>query len=97
MVCGLGSCVVCAPEVRTSVVATHELSICGTGAPELGLNSCCVCISLLQGLWNLTSLSGDRTRSWCIARWILNHWTTREVPWLNYHILKKKDKYLFVN
>ena len=30
--------------------------------------------------WNLSSLNRDRTRVPCIARWILNHWTTRAVP-----------------
>ena len=32
------------------------------------------------GTWDLHSLTRDRTRILCIARWILNHWTTSEVP-----------------
>ena len=32
-----------------------------------------------QGMWDLSSLTRDRTHILCIARWILNHWTTREV------------------
>ena len=31
-------------------------------------------------MWDLSSLTRHRTRIRCIARWILNHWTTREVP-----------------
>ena len=30
-------------------------------------------------MWDLSSLTRDQTRSPCIARWILNHWNTREV------------------
>ena len=32
-------------------------------------------------MWDLSSLTGDQTHVPCIARQILNHWTTREVPW----------------
>ena len=31
-------------------------------------------------MWDLTSPTRDQTCAPCIARWILNHWTTREVP-----------------
>ena len=31
---------------------------------------------------NLSSPTRDRTRVLCIGRQILNHWTTREVPYL---------------
>ena len=31
-------------------------------------------------MWDLTSLTRDQTCVPCIARWILNHWTTRKVP-----------------
>ena len=30
-------------------------------------------------MWDLGSLTGDRTCIPCIARWILNPWATREV------------------
>ena len=33
-----------------------------------------------QGMWDLSSLTGDQTRIPCIGRRSLNHWTTREVP-----------------
>ena len=33
-----------------------------------------------QGMWDLNSLTRDRTCTSCIGRQSLNHWTTREVP-----------------
>ena len=33
-----------------------------------------------QGMWELNSLTRDRTCTLCIGRWSLNHWTTWEVP-----------------
>ena len=30
-------------------------------------------------MWDLSSPTRDRTHVPCIDRWILNHWTTREV------------------
>ena len=36
----------------------------------------------LQGTWDLSSSARDRTLIPCIARRILNHWATREVPFL---------------
>ena len=33
-----------------------------------------------QGLWDLSSLTRDRTSTPCIRKWNLNHWTTRQVP-----------------
>ena len=35
---------------------------------------------LLCGMWGLSSLTRHRTCICCPARWILNPWTTREVP-----------------
>ena len=35
----------------------------------------------LHGMWDLSSPTRDQTCIPCIARWILNHWTTREVPY----------------
>ena len=34
---------------------------------------------LLQGTWDLSFLTGINPVP-CIGKWILNHWTTREVP-----------------
>ena len=38
------------------------------------------CAQLLCSTWDLSLLTRDRARVPCIAMWILNHWTTREVP-----------------
>ena len=43
-------------------------------------------LSCSHNMWDLSSLTGDQTWIPCIERWILNHWTTREVP---FHPLKK--------
>ena len=32
------------------------------------------------GMWDLGSPNGDQTHVPHVARWILNHWATREVP-----------------
>ena len=37
-------------------------------------------LSLPRSMWDLSSSTMDRTRTPYIARWILNHGTTREVP-----------------
>ena len=47
-----------------------------------GFSSCGLQVSLLCGMWDLSSQTGDQTGIPCIARQILNHWTTREVPHL---------------
>ena len=33
-----------------------------------------------RGMWDLSSPTRDRTRTPCIGRQSLNHWTAREVP-----------------
>ena len=69
VVCGLlSSCGVWAPEHMGSVVVAYRLS------------NCCMQAKLLHSMWDLSSLTRDQTRVLCIGRWILNHWTTREVP-----------------
>ena len=35
--------------------------------------------TLSYSMWDVSSLTRDTTRVPCIGRWILNHWTTREV------------------
>ena len=35
-------------------------------------------------MWGLSSLSRPRTFVCCTGRWILNHWTVREVPCFSY-------------
>ena len=44
------------------------------------LFSSCVQAELPHGMWDLSSPTGDPTGVPCIGRWILNHWTAREVP-----------------
>ena len=44
------------------------------------LSSCGTQAQLPQGMWDLSSLTRDWTHIPCTARWILNHWTAREVP-----------------
>ena len=51
----------------SSLVVAHELSSCGAQA------------YLPCSMWDLSSMTRDRTRVSCIARQILYHWTTREV------------------
>ena len=43
-------------------------------------------LSCSHNMWDLSSLTGDQTCILCIERQILNHWTTKEVP---FHPLKK--------
>ena len=35
---------------------------------------------MLCDMWDLSSPNRDQTCMPCIARWILNHWSTREIP-----------------
>ena len=44
------------------------------------LRSWAVWTYLLSGLWDLSSPTRDWTHAPGIARWILNHWPSREVP-----------------
>ena len=37
-------------------------------------------LAVLQGLWDLSSQTRNRTSVPFIRMWILNHWTAREVP-----------------
>ena len=63
------------------LVEAHELSSCGAQA------------QLLRGMWDLSSLTRDRTRVPCIVRWILYHWITREVPERNFLIFKNTAEF----
>ena len=56
------------------VVSAPGLSSHGSWAPNLW------CIGLVAPRHVGSSLTRDGTRVPCTARWILNHWTTREVP-----------------
>ena len=55
-----------------------DLSLRCTGSSVHGLSSCCVRAQLFYGMWDLSSLTKDRTCMPCIARWILKHWIIKE-------------------
>ena len=58
----------------------HGLSSCSTTAPECtGFGRCSVQAWLLHSMRHLSSLTRDGTHIPCTGRWILSHWTTREV------------------
>ena len=65
-------------ELRSIGSRAHGLSICSSWALERGLSSCWA--YLLHGTWNLSSRTRDWTHVPYIVRWILNCWTTREIP-----------------
>ena len=58
----------CSLRHAGSLVEARELSSCGTWA------------QLPHSMWDLSSLTRDRTCVPCIVRWILYRWTPREVP-----------------
>ena len=63
---------------RTWAPGIQGFSSCSSWAPECRLSSCC--IRALVALWHEeSSWTRDRTCVPCIARHILNLWTTREV------------------
>ena len=78
-----------------SLLVAPELSSCSTWAPECmgsvvaacGLSSCGVLAQLPHSMCDLSSPTRDRTRVPCIGRWILNHWTTREIPQLPFMLM----------
>ena len=51
----------------------RDLTLWQTGSRVHGLCSCCLWALLLQGMWDLTSPTEDRTGVPCIAGQILNH------------------------
>ena len=63
-----------------SFIAVRGLTRCGTGSLEREGSVVTAHGLLLLAVWNLSSLIRDRTHVPCMARQILNHWTTREVP-----------------
>ena len=50
-----------------------------------------------QSMWDLSPLTRDQTRTLCIGRWRLNHWTAREISQsiCLYAILKSVPLYQF--
>ena len=62
------------------LVVAHRVFIMGSFILARECSSYGSWASLLPGVWDLSSLTGGQTHVSCIARWIPNHWTTREVP-----------------
>ena len=52
----------------------------GADSGTHGLSSCGTWVWLLHGMWDLSSQTRDRTHVPCIGRWIVNLWTTRDIP-----------------
>jgi len=42
-------------------------------------------------MWDLVSPTKDGTLVPCVGRWILNHWISKEVPSLLFHVEKAKS------
>ena len=63
----------------TAGVGGHRLSTCGTWAPEPRPEQLW-CMGLVAPRHVESSWTRGQTHVSCISRWILNHWTTREVP-----------------
>ena len=65
-----------------STQASHGgvFSCCGAGAPGTQVSVLVLTLSCSK----VCEISPDQgsNRVSCIGRWILNHWTTREVPWI---------------
>ena len=58
----------------------HINSVCGTQAAGGAGSVVAVLGQLLHDMWDPSSPARVQTRILCIARQILNLWTTREVP-----------------
>ena len=59
----------------------HFLSLFLFYLPGVRLELLLWCVDLVAPrLWEPSSLTRNLTHIPCIARWILNHWTIREVP-----------------
>ena len=63
-----------------SLFEAQALLLWSTGPRARGLSVCSTWVSLPQDIWDISSLTRDRTCVLCIGRQILNQWTTREVP-----------------
>ena len=61
-------------------VAVWGLLLLQSTGPRARQSACGVLAGLLRGIWDLNSPTRGRTHVPCIGRWILNHWTVREVP-----------------
>ena len=69
-------------EARRILFASCRISHWGARTPTVacGLSLWCSALVALSCMWDPSSLTRDQNQVPCIARQILNHWTTREVP-----------------
>ena len=63
----------CCGVQATLVAACRLQSVCR-------LSSCRTWAEMPHGMWDISSPTRDQTHVPCIGRWMLNYWTTREVP-----------------
>ena len=85
--CSGFSWAVWAPVTWASVVAAGALNSCGSWA--LRAQAQYLWLTGLVAPWHVaSSQTRDRTDVPCIARWSLNHWTTREALWFSIFYLK---------
>ena len=52
----------------------------------LGLFCCILLLAVSCSLWDLSALTRDWTHTPCVERQSINHWTTREVPKIQFFI-----------
>ena len=76
-----------------SFVVEHKLSSGGVA----DLSSCSMQTLLLQVTWDPSSSTRDQTHVPCVARQILNHWTTKGVPAPGFltHVCRAEEEPLF--
>ena len=66
----------------------------------LNLLRFCLCIFIFlvfwpQGMWDPSSPTRSLTHTPCIGKWSLNHWTTMEVPLVDFSLISKDVSLLF--
>ena len=71
---GISLCFVFLKKITYLYLAASGLS-CGVTDLHFGTRA-----YLPRDMWDLSSSTRDRTWVPCLGKWILNHWTTREVP-----------------
>ena len=62
--------------------SVHRLSGVVCACRVCVLSSCSVCASLSHSVWDLSPPIRDQTHIPCTGRQILNHWTSKQVPFL---------------
>ena len=87
--CQLSQVAVCRFLIAVASPVEHRLWSVGASAVAVcGLSSCGTRTQLPCSLWDLSSQTRDQTHIPWIGRPILNHWTTREFPFLGRFYLR---------